>query len=65
MKRGRKRKQPTYTKTFRIDEILKEFLDSVENSNSFVVETLKNTIEFKEFLQHNNSKDDENQPNLF
>lgn len=47
---GRPKKEPTFVKGFRVNIDLKLFLESLENSNRFINEMLKNTPEFKAFM---------------
>lgn len=49
-KRGQPRKRPTFTKTFRVEQDVKEFLDSLTNANKFLVLQLKSTKEYQDFL---------------
>ncbi|NDJ28035.1 hypothetical protein CQA38_08455 [Campylobacter sp. MIT 12-5580] len=61
----RSKKEQTHIKTFRVNQDLKDFLDSLENSNQFVIQLLKDTQEFKEFLHKKELMNDKNQPSLF
>lgn len=42
---GRPKKEPTYTKSFRIDKALKDFYNEIEHANKFMIDTIKNTPE--------------------
>lgn len=47
---GRKQKEKTYIKSIRLNEDIKDFLESLENANLFVLQLLENTNEFKKFI---------------
>ena len=47
---GRKQKEKTYIKSIRVNEDLKDFLESLENANIFVLQLLEDTNEFKKFI---------------
>ena len=53
MKMGRKKKPQTYIKTIRVDKDTKEFLESLENANLFVLQLLKDSEEYKKFIALN------------
>lgn len=61
----RPKKRPTYIKSIRVDKETKEFLESLENANEFVLQLLQASDEYKQFLQDLRDKDLENQPKLF
>ena len=44
---GRKQKEKTYIKSIRVNEDIKEFLESLENANIFVIQLLEDSNEFK------------------
>ena len=60
---GRKQKEKTYIKSIRVNQDTKEFLESLENANLFVLQLLENTEEFKKFIA--NKKSDNLTGNLF
>ena len=60
---GRKQKEKTYIKSIRVNEDLKEFLESLENANLFVLQLLEDTNEFKKFIA--NKKNDNMTESLF
>ena len=53
---GRKQKEKTYIKSIRVNEDIKEFLESLENANIFVLQLLEDSNEFKKFVA--NKKND-------
>lgn len=59
---GRKKKPQTYIKSIRVDKDTKEFLESLDNTNLFVLQLLKDTDEYKKFIASNVDKDT---PSLF
>lgn len=61
----RPKKRPTYIKSIRVDKDTKEFLESLDNANEFVLQLLQASDEYKQFLQDLRDKDLENQPKLF
>lgn len=61
----RPKKRPTYIKSIRVDKDTKEFLESLDNANEFVIQLLQTSDEYKQFLQDLRDKDLENQPKLF
>ena len=44
---GRKKQEPTFIKSIRVNEDIKDFLESLENANLFVLQLLEDTNEFK------------------
>ena len=60
---GRKQKEKTYIKSIRVNQDIKEFLESLENANIFVLELLEDTEDFKKFIQQ--KKSDNLTGNLF
>lgn len=47
---GRKQKEKTYIKSIRVNQDTKEFLESLDNANLFVLQLLEDTNEFKKFI---------------
>ena len=60
---GRKQKEKTYIKSIRVNEDIKEFLESLENANIFVLQLLEDSNEFKKFIA--NKKSDNMTESLF
>jgi len=60
---GRKKQEPTYIKSIRVNEDLKEFLEHLPNANLFVLQLLEDSNEFKKFVA--NKKSDDMTGNLF
>ncbi len=60
---GRRKKEQTFIKSIRVNEDIKEFLESLENANLFVIQLLEDTEEFKKFIA--NKKSDSMTGNLF
>lgn len=54
---GRKKQEPTFIKSIRVNEDMKEFLESLENANLFVLQLLENTDEFKKFIADKKSRE--------
>ena len=52
---GRKQKEKTYIKSIRVNTDIKEFLESLENANIFVLQLLEDTNEFKKFIANKKS----------
>ncbi len=52
---GRKQKEKTYIKSIRVNTDIKEFLESLENANLFVIQLLEDTEEFKKFIAQKKS----------
>ena len=53
---GRKKQEPTFIKSIRVNEDTKEFLESLENANLFVIQLLEDTEEFKKFVAYKKSQ---------
>ncbi len=53
---GRKKQDPTFIKSIRVNQDIKEFLESLENANIFVVQQLENTEEYKKFIAQKKSQ---------
>ncbi len=60
---GRKQKEKTYIKSIRVNQDIKDFLESLENANLFVLQQLEDTEQFKKFIA--NKKSDSMTGNLF
>ena len=60
---GRKQKEKTFIKSIRVNEDIKDFLESLENANLFVLQILEDSNEFKKFVA--NKKSDNLTGNLF
>lgn len=60
---GRKKQEPTFIKSIRVNQDIKEFLESLENANIFVLQLLEDTEDYKKFLRL--KKENENLPSLF
>lgn len=61
--RGQPRKRPTFIKSIRVEKNIKEFLESLENANVFIIQQIENTPEYKQFLIK--KQEQENRANLF
>ncbi len=53
---GRKKQEPTFIKSIRVNEDIKEFLESLENANLFVLQLLENTEDYKKFAAYKKSQ---------
>ena len=53
---GRKKQEPTYIKSIRVNEDIKEFLEQLPNANLFVLQLLEDTEEFKKFIAYKKSQ---------
>lgn len=60
---GRKQKEKTYIKSIRVNQDIKEFFESLENANLFVLQLLEDTEDYKKFIAQ--KKASENLPSLF
>ena len=60
---GRKKQEPTFIKSIRVNQDIKEFLESLENANIFVLQLLEDSNEFKKFIA--NKKSDNMTESLF
>ena len=56
MKLGRKKQEPTFIKSIRVNQDIKEFLEQLENANIFVLQLLEDTNEFKKFIAYKKSQ---------
>lgn len=61
--RGQPRKRPTFVKSIRVDKNIKDFLESLENANVFVLQQIQSTQEYKQFLIK--KQEQETRVNLF
>lgn len=52
---GRKQKEKTYIKSIRVNQDTKEFFESLENANLFVLQLLENTEEYKKIIAQKKS----------
>ena len=53
---GRKKQEPTFIKSIRVNQDIKEFLEQLENANIFVLQLLEDTNEFKKFIAYKKSQ---------
>ena len=60
---GRKKQEPTFIKSIRVNQDLKEFLENLPNANLFVLQLLEDTNEFKKYIA--NKKNDDMTGSLF
>ena len=60
---GRKKQEPTFIKSIRVNEDIKEFLEQLPNANLFVLQLLEDTEEFKKYIA--SKKNDSLTGNLF
>lgn len=60
---GRKKQEPTFIKSIRVNQDIKEFLEQLPNANLFVLQLLEDTEDFKKFIQQ--KKSDNLTGNLF
>lgn len=61
----RAKKRPTYIKSLRVDSETKQFLESLENANEFVIQLLQSTDDYQKFIKALREKENQNQPKLF
>ena len=61
----RAKKRPTYIKSLRVDSETKQFLESLENANEFVLQLLQSTDDYQKFIKALREKENQNQPKLF
>lgn len=60
---GRAKKEQTFIKSIRVNADTKDFLESLDNANLFVLQLLQDTEEYKKFIQKKKTED--KQPTLF
>ena len=60
---GRKKQDPTFIKSIRVNQDIKEFLEQLPNANLFVLQLLEDTNEFKKYIA--NKKNDDMTGSLF
>ena len=53
---GRKKQEPTFIKSIRVNQDTKEFLEQLPNANLFVLQLLEDTEEFKKFIAYKKSQ---------
>ena len=53
---GRKKQDPTFIKSIRVNEDIKKFLESLENANIFVLQLIEDSNEFKKFIAQKKSQ---------
>ena len=53
---GRKKQEPTFIKSIRVNEDIKDFLESLENANLFVLQLLEETEDYKKFIAYKKSQ---------
>ena len=52
---GRKKQEPTFIKSIRVNQDTKEFLEQLPNANLFVLQLLEDTDEFKKCMAQKKS----------
>ena len=60
---GRKKQEPTFIKSIRVNQDIKDFLEQLPNANLFVLQLLEDSNEFKKFIA--NKKNDDMTESLF
>ena len=60
---GRKQKEKTFIKSIRVNQDIKDFLDSIENYNKYIIELIESQKDFKIYLR--TKKENDNTPTLF
>ena len=60
---GRKKQEPTFIKSIRVNQDVKDFLDSIENYNKYIIELIEAQRDFKIYLR--TKKENDNSPTLF
>ena len=60
---GRKQKEKTYIKSIRVNQDIKDFLDSIENYNKYIIELIESQKDFKIYLR--TKKENDNSTTLF
>ena len=60
---GRKQKEKTFIKSFRVNQDIKDFLDSIENYNKYIIQLIESQKDFKIYLR--TKKENDNSPTLF
>lgn len=60
---GRRKKEKTFIKSIRVNEDLKDFLDSIENYNKYIIQLIETKKDFKIYLR--TKKENDNSPTLF
>ena len=53
---GRKKQEPTFIKSIRVNQDIKDFLEQLPNANIFVLQLLENTEEYKKFIAYKKSQ---------
>ncbi len=53
---GRKKQEPTFIKSIRVNQDIKDFLEQLPNANLFVLQLLENTEEYKKFIAYKKSQ---------
>ena len=53
---GRKKQEPTFIKSIRVNQDIKDFLESLENANIFVLQLLEETEDYKKFIAYKKSQ---------
>ena len=60
---GRKQKEKTYIKSIRVNQDMKEYLESIENYNKYLIDLIESQKDFQIYLR--TKKDNDNSPTLF
>ncbi len=60
---GRKKQEPTFIKSIRVNQDIKDFLEQLPNANLFALQLLEDTNEFKKYIA--NKKNDDMTGSLF
>ena len=54
---GRKKQEPTFIKSIRVNQDIKDFLEQLPNANIFVLQLLEDTEEFKKYIAYKKSQE--------
>lgn len=61
-KRGRPKSEPTYTKSFRVKKDVYDFLNNLKEQNNFVINLIKNSNEYKHYINLLTTAENQNKP---
>ena len=53
---GRKKQEPTFIKSIRVNQDIKDFLEQLPNANIFVLQLLEDTEDYKKFIAYKKSQ---------
>lgn len=60
---GKRKKEKTFIKSIRVNQDIKDFLETIENYNKYIIQLIESQKDFQIYLR--SKKENDNTPTLF